>query len=130
MEVAHLDVAALYAALDVQRLAREMSWRELAKEAGVSPSTLTRMGKDAKRPDVDSFARLIAWLNVSADKFIATPRMTSSKKATPNFADIAVILRAPRELSEESARHLDQLIRSTYEHLKKLDARQERAERA
>jgi len=50
-----LDVQALYDALDQQRRSKKLSWRQLAGEAGVSPSTLSRMTQ-GKRPDVDSLA--------------------------------------------------------------------------
>ena len=120
MPEAHLDVLALYAALDTERKTRDISWRQMAKEAGVSPSTLTRMTQE-KRPDVDSFAALVSWLGVPADEFLVAPR----KRAPSNpFAHIAVLLRAPRELSEDSARHLDNVIRSTYATLKKLERTQ------
>ena len=40
-----IDVHGLYAALDAERTARDWSWRQLAKEIGVSPSLLSRLGK-------------------------------------------------------------------------------------
>ncbi len=64
-----LDVKALHAALDQQRRARGLSWRQLAKHAAVSPSTLTRMAQ-GKRPDVDSFSALIQWLGIPAEDFM------------------------------------------------------------
>ena len=82
MEEARLDVAALYAALDTQRQSRGMSWRQVAKEAGISPSTLTRMTQE-KRPDVDSFAALVSWLGLSADRFLS-----STKKPSDPLAEI------------------------------------------
>jgi transcriptional regulator with XRE-family HTH domain len=116
MTEARLDVQALYAALDTQRQTREMSWRQVAKEAGVSPSTLTRMTQE-KRPDVDSFAALVAWLGVPADRFLG---QSAPKQTADTLTEISVLLRAKRELSEDSAKHLEQIIRSTYVTLKKL----------
>ena len=110
MPEAHLDVLALYAALDTERKTRDISWRQVAKEAGVSPSTFTRMTQE-KRPDVDSFAALVSCLGVPADEFLVAPR---KRAPSDPFAQIAVLLRAPRELSEDSARYLDDVIRSTY----------------
>jgi len=49
-----IHVDALIAALDSERRAKNFSWRQLAKEAGVSPSTLTRM-QQGKSPDVNTF---------------------------------------------------------------------------
>ena len=48
-----VDVGALYAALDAERDARGVSWRQLAKEIGVSPSMLSRLG-NGQRPDADT----------------------------------------------------------------------------
>ena len=43
MTTPHLDVPALYAALDAARRSKKLSWREVASAAGVSASTLSRM---------------------------------------------------------------------------------------
>jgi transcriptional regulator with XRE-family HTH domain len=56
-----LDCDALYVALDRQRRQRRIQWRQIAREAGVSPSTLTRVGQ-GRRPDADGLARLLVWL--------------------------------------------------------------------
>src|SRR5947208_2817870 len=64
-----IDVEAFYAALDAQRQEEELSWREVARHLGISPSTLTRIAQ-GKRPDVDTFATLLRWLGMSADAFM------------------------------------------------------------
>src|SRR5258708_4432630 len=64
-----LDTEALYAALDAQRQGRDLSWRQLAKEVGVSPSTMTRLAQ-RQRPDIDAFAALVRWLGQPADNFL------------------------------------------------------------
>jgi hypothetical protein len=56
-----LDVEALYVALDAQRRRARLRWRDIAVEAGVSPSTLTRIGQGF-RPDADGLVRLLVWL--------------------------------------------------------------------
>lgn len=58
------DPDALYVALDRQRRTRRLTWRGVAAEAGVSPSTLTRVGQ-FKRPDADGLVRLLAWLGTT-----------------------------------------------------------------
>lgn len=55
------DVEALYLALDKARRGAGIRWRDIAREAGVSPSTLTRIGQ-GKRPDADGLVRLLLWL--------------------------------------------------------------------
>lgn len=56
-----LDTAALYTALDVVRRHRDMSWRDIAVETGVAPSTLTRIGQ-GHCPDADGLLSLLVWL--------------------------------------------------------------------
>jgi transcriptional regulator with XRE-family HTH domain len=115
---AHLDVEALYAALDEQRKAKELSWRELAKEAGVSPSTLTRLGQK-KRPDVDSFAALIAWLGIPGDQFLRSAEAKATKKKEPEtMAMVSSLLRANKKLSKKTVEALEEIIRAAYENLK------------
>lgn len=61
MSAPSFDPEKLYEALDRRRRRKEMRWRDVAKAAGVSPSTLTRISQ-GKRPDADSLVRLMAWL--------------------------------------------------------------------
>lgn len=61
---ARLDPDALYVALDRKRRTKRMSWRDVAAEVGVSPSTLSRIGQD-KRPDADGLVRLLLWLGTT-----------------------------------------------------------------
>lgn len=56
-----LDVEELYVALDRARRRAGLRWRDIARESGVSASTLTRIGQ-GKRPDVDGLFRLMVWL--------------------------------------------------------------------
>jgi hypothetical protein len=59
-----LDVEALFTAVDRQRRARRIRFRDVASEAGISASTLTRLGY-GHRPDVDGLVRLLAWLGTT-----------------------------------------------------------------
>jgi transcriptional regulator with XRE-family HTH domain len=103
-----LDTDALYAALDAQRAARKLSWRQLAKEVGVSPSTMTRLA-NGQRPDVDAFAALVRWLGQPADTFLT--RDDQAPREEPDLvAQLAPLLRARRDLSEEDAKYLEDLI--------------------
>ena len=63
------DADAFYETLDGERRTRGLNWKEVAAEARVSPSTLTRLGQ-GRRPDVDSFARLVGWGGFAADQFV------------------------------------------------------------
>lgn len=60
-----VDIAALHGALDTVRRFRGISWRQIANETGMSPSTLTRLGK-GESIDADGFVTLLAWLGHGA----------------------------------------------------------------
>ena len=64
-----VDVAALHAALDRKRKLDELSWRELAGRLDISASTFTRMAQ-GHRPDVDTFATLLRWLDMPAAAYM------------------------------------------------------------
>jgi transcriptional regulator with XRE-family HTH domain len=66
-----LDVEALRNRLDEERQRRGLSWRQVAKQAGVSPSALARL-RHGKRPDVDGYGSLMQWLTGQAGPFFAT----------------------------------------------------------
>lgn len=68
-----LCVGALYAALDLIRSHGELSWRDVAKQTGCSPSTFSRLA-EGKRPDADALCTLVAWLRVPLDRFTVDAR--------------------------------------------------------
>lgn len=115
-ERAQLDVDALYAALDQRRKSAQLSWRQAAAKAGVSPSTLTRLGQ-GKRPDMTSFAVLVKWLGVSPDHFLRGIK-TGKPKDQDFLTVVSVHLRARKELSRESAEALEDIIRAAYNRFK------------
>ena len=104
---ARLDVQGLYAALDAERQAREISWRTLAKEAGVQPSTLSRMA-NGHAPHVDAFAALTSWLGTRAEDYLVTDI------TPPNDPDLltqlAPLLRARKDLKSQDVDYLEDLI--------------------
>jgi transcriptional regulator with XRE-family HTH domain len=112
---AYLDVEALRGALDEKRRSRQLSWRQVAKQSGVSPSTLTRLAQ-GKRPDVDGFAALVSWLGVSADFFLRTDGKADDQPEP--MVVISAHLRAQKDLSPESTEALEDIIRAAYEGLR------------
>ena len=106
------DNDAFYAALDATRQARELTWKQLANEAKVSASTLTRVGQ-GKRPDVDSFAALSAWAGLNPEDFI--PAITTP--AEP-LSEISMLLRRDPNLTPQAATMLDELLKATYKRLR------------
>lgn len=113
---AQFDVPALHAALDSERLGRNLTWKDVSSESGVSASTLTRLSQ-GRRPDVDSLAALTAWLGVSADRFMGQPRVRAFGAVSP-LAQISSILRDDPNLNPDSATALEEMIKATYARLR------------
>jgi transcriptional regulator with XRE-family HTH domain len=109
------DATGFYDALDAIRIARDLSWRDVARSAGISASTLTRMAQE-KRPDVDSLAALCAWSGLKADDYIET---VHHRPQAESVAAITSLLRSDRNLSPESVARLSEIISVTYRHMKK-----------
>jgi transcriptional regulator with XRE-family HTH domain len=107
----HIDLEALYGALNAERENREMSWREVGKEIGTSPSTFTRLAQ-GRGTDADTFATLVAWLGVSADHFVRGNEPVKGQPRT--VAAISSYLRADRSLSRQESDGLDRIMRSAY----------------
>jgi transcriptional regulator with XRE-family HTH domain len=62
------DARALYAALESQRRARGMTWRQVASDVGVSASTLTHT-KYGGRLEVDGTLAMVRWLGRTVESF-------------------------------------------------------------
>lgn len=114
-----VDVEALYAALDAKRKTKQRSWRETAEDIGVSASTLTRMAQGAS-PDVEGFGKMVRWLGVSADCFIAGAAARATKKNDDLLVVVSRHLRASKELDPQSARALEGIIEAAYRQVKDL----------
>jgi transcriptional regulator with XRE-family HTH domain len=111
MARASIDVAALYAALDAARESRDLSWRQLAREIEVSPSTLSRLG-NGLNPDVNAFAAMIRWLRQPAETFMVDQDRNDQEQQPELVAELAPLLRARKDLRKEDVEHLEQLIKS------------------
>ncbi len=109
------DGEGFYAALDSQRQARRLTWKKVAAEAGVAASTLTRMGQ-GKKPDVDGLAALVSWSGLDVGDFVR-PAEPNTDDAEP-LAKITALLRADRNLSGDSAKALESMLKSAYEHMR------------
>ena len=105
------DITGFHAALDAQRAAKGLNWKEVADQSGVSASTLTRMSQ-GRRPDVDGLALLLAWSGLNASDFL--PRANKPE----SLAQITANLRADKNLKPESAKALEEIIKVAYERFK------------
>ena len=60
MRTKRFDQKRFYLALDYLRFGRDLTWREVARQSGVNPTTLTRL-KQGKSPDADGLTALASW---------------------------------------------------------------------
>lgn len=116
-----VDVQALHAALDAARTEKGLSWRQLAKDLGVSASTISRMANGLK-PDVTAFAAMTTWLHMPAETFYVRPHDRSAGEEPELVASLVPLLRARSDLSGDDIVYLEEVISAA--------ARRFRAERA
>ena len=107
------DSEAFYAALNSTRLSQQKSWKEVAQEAGVNASTLTRMGQGAK-PDVNGLSALLEWSHLKMEMFM---RGNNQAESEP-IAKITALLRADPKLTADKAKLMEDIVVSTYNRLK------------
>lgn len=107
-----IDVQSLYAALDAARRTGGKSWRGLAKEAGVGPSLFSRMANGYK-PDADSFARLVDYLNVEASQFFTDRDEDADRRQPELVVQVAPLLRAHKELDATDVAYIEDVITAT-----------------
>lgn len=111
------DAEAFYSAIDAERRSRRQTWKRVAEEAQVSASTLSRMAQ-GRRPDVDSMAALVSWSGLSADAFVRDDQA----KPDPGFLSMmSSYLKSDPQLTPEAADALDELMKATYERMRKKD---------
>lgn len=108
------DNEAFFATLDAERISRRMNWKAVAAEAGISASTLTRIGQ-GRRPDVDSFAALAVWAGLDPEDYFRRP----AEERSSSLSAISLLLRRDPNLSPDAATALDELVKATYERLQK-----------
>lgn len=114
-ERAHFDAEGFFKALDSVRIARDLNWKQVASEAAVSQSTLTRLAQ-GKRPDVDSLSALVSWAGLDANAFVGA-RPQGADDAEP-LAMISTYLRADQSLSPQAANAIDRVVKAAYEALR------------
>ena len=109
------DRKGFYDALDATRRSRNLNWKQVAAKSGVSASTLTRMAQ-GRRPDVDGLAALASWSGLKADDFV---RSDAHQSEPEPLAMISTYLKSDPHLTPEAADALDQLVKATYERMRK-----------
>lgn len=111
MATTKVNVAALHSAVNAARESRQLSWRQVAKDIGVSPSLLSRMA-NGYRPDADGFATLVKWLGMSAESFMMSD--DEHEVQEPEWAaQLAPLLRANKDLDADDVKYLEEVIQAT-----------------
>ena len=116
MDVSFNDEA-FFGAIERRRQLENLSWRQLAKRLNLSASTFSRLAR-GRRPDVDTFLRLIAWLEMSADRFMTDGERVKTRRDSDTLEMIADVLRADRTIPAGGAGALEQLMRVAYANLR------------
>ena len=106
------DYVGFYAAVDAARIAKRISMREVARQAGISPATVSRLGS-GKRPNVETLAALTCWAGLQVDWFIRRRGMTAKNP----LARILALIMADSSLSLEARNSLARLVRVVYREL-------------
>ena len=110
------DCQGLYEALDRTRQVRDLNWKQVSAQSGVSASTLTRMAQ-GKCPDVNGLAALTLWSGLNSNDFV---RPTAQKVDPEPLAMISTHLRADKNLTPQAAAMLDELVKTAYERLRNM----------
>jgi transcriptional regulator with XRE-family HTH domain len=113
LAMAKFDSEAFFSALNVVRAERSLTWKEVAAQAEVNASTLTRIGQ-GKRPDVNGLAALLTWSGLKAEMFMPA----SNDDQIEPLAQISSIIRRDKKLSKNQARLLEEIVTNTYRSLR------------
>lgn len=109
------DSEGFYRALAASVKQRSITWKDVSRETGVSPTTLTRMAQ-GRQPDASGLASLAAWSGLNPAEFV-------SMKHRPERADalavISTILRGDSNLSPEAAGAIEAMVQSAYTQLRR-----------
>jgi transcriptional regulator with XRE-family HTH domain len=98
-----------------RRLSQSTNLREAAKEAGVSPATLSRVQR-GHVPDTDALAAIARWLKVPIDQLLSEPPPVDWPKTEgTTMQKVEVHLRADPKLSPEAASRLADVYKMLYE---------------
>lgn len=108
-----LDADRLATLLRAKRAGRGL--RDIADEIGeVSPSTLSRV-ENGKAPDLTTFLLICDWLQVAPDELLREEDLT--RKETNPLEEVALLLRASKNLDSATAKTLATVIKAAYQSL-------------
>jgi transcriptional regulator with XRE-family HTH domain len=117
-----IDAAEFASRVHEKRLARGLSLRQAAQEAGISPTTFSRVERGDHLPDRENLLLLANWAGVTLEQ-VSTDRtehdviIHSSGESTVEA--VALHLRADKDLDPKDAQILMEVFRVAYENLRK-----------
>jgi transcriptional regulator with XRE-family HTH domain len=91
------------------RKQRNISLRQVGDEIGISPSTLSRIERDAQ-PDLETLNKLIDWLELDRNAVFHS----SPAKANGTPKQVEVLLRADKNLDPRTAKTLAKIFDTAY----------------
>lgn len=97
---AAFDQEAFAATISAVIDARGVTDREAGRQAGVSPSTITRSVRQELRPDVDSLVLLADWAGVPLEAFARRTRPLEASGTVGELHRVVSALRAAHEAAE------------------------------
>jgi transcriptional regulator with XRE-family HTH domain len=112
----NFDAEAFYAAIASTVVARNVTWKQVSQETGISATTLTRMSQ-GRRPDAASQAALSAWAGINPGDFV---HLGGGQAHRPEpLAQITTLLRSDKRLKPEAAQALEVMIRTAYSQMRR-----------
>jgi transcriptional regulator with XRE-family HTH domain len=103
---------AFMTALDLQRQARQLTWRQVALEIKISQSTFTRMAAGFS-PDVGNLVAIAAWGGLRLDDYIRHPDGTPAPSSPP-VSELIARLGADPALGERDRTILSRVVAALY----------------
>ena len=107
------DFPAFYKALSATVAARDLTWKTVSEQTGVSQSTLSRMSS-GRQPDAASLTALAAWSGVNPVDFSTAPQ-----RQRESIAAVGRLLRQDPRLDAAGADALEAIIRTAYKNLRR-----------
>ncbi|MER5836990.1 transcriptional regulator [Rhodococcus qingshengii] len=115
-----VELEKLVGVLDSRITAEHISWRTAASQIGVSPALLSRL-RNGLQPDLQSYAKIVRWLDMSADDFLAEPAHSvrgDDSDQRELETEVSALLRARADLNEQDKKHLEDIFRLTLAHVR------------
>ncbi len=117
-----INAAELASRLREKRLARGLSLRQAAQEAGISATTFSRVERGDHLPDRENLLQLANWVGMTLEQVVSTPTDHDVVTHSPEESTVEAValhLRADKDLDPKDAQILMEVFRVAYENLRK-----------